>query len=198
MPDSTIGPPRNAPTNQNFLEMTSDNQDRILDFAATGMWWEITQSTADTNGELFEATNVVASGFAGPPLHTHPNAEESYHVLEGTLDVCVDGEWRQLGPGDSATVPAGVAHTLKNPHPGEVRLRNVHKPALNFERFFRRMHSLVAAGQLTLPPKNFGSLVRISMLFVDHENEIKSVKPPHAVMRILAFVGKCLGYKLPA
>ena len=178
--------------------MTSKGQDRILDFAAAGMWWEITKSTADTGGEFFEATNIVAPGFAGPPLHIHPHAEESYHVLEGTLDVRVGGEWRQLGPGDSATVPAGTAHTLKNPHPGEVRLLNVHKPALAFERFFRRMNALVVDGKLTLPPKNFGSLVHISMLFVEHENEIKSAKPPHAVMRALAFIGRLLGYKLPS
>jgi len=177
--------------------MTSNNQERILDFAATGMWWEITRTTADTDGEFFEAINVIAPGFAGPPLHIHPYAEESYHVLEGMMDVCVGGEWRQLAPGDSATVPAGVAHTLKNPHPVEVRLRNVHKPALAFERFFRRMHALVADGKLTLPPRNFGSLIRISMLFVEHENEIVSVKPPHAIMRALAIIGKLIGYELP-
>ena len=177
--------------------MTSTNQDRILDFAATGMWWEITKSTADTGGELLEAVNVVAPGFAGPPLHIHPHAEESYHVLEGTLDVCVGGQWRQLAPGEKVTVPAGTPHTLKNSHEAEVKLINVHKPALAFERFFRRMHTLVADGKLTLPPKNFGSLIRIAMLFVEHENEIKSAKPPHAMMRVLAFIGRLLGYKLP-
>lgn len=87
---------------------------------------------------------------------------------------------------------------MKNPHPVEARLRNVHKPALAFERFFRRMHTLVADGKLTLPPKNFASLIRISMLFVEHENEIKSANPPHAVMVALAFIGKLLGYKLPS
>ena len=178
--------------------MTAKDQDRILDFAATGMWWEITRSTADTGGEFFEAINVLEPGFAGPPLHIHPHAEESYHVLEGTLDVSVGGEWRQLGPGDSATVPVGIAHTLKNPHPVQVRLRNVHKPALAFERFFRRMHTLVTDGTLTLPPKNFRSLIHISMLFVEHEHEIKSSKPPHVVMCALAFLGRLLGYKLPS
>jgi hypothetical protein len=42
--------------------VTLKDQDRILDFAATGMWWEITKSTADTGGELFEAINVFAPG----------------------------------------------------------------------------------------------------------------------------------------
>jgi mannose-6-phosphate isomerase-like protein (cupin superfamily) len=177
--------------------MTTKDEARILDFAAIGMWWEITKSTADTDGELFEAINVVAPGFAGPPLHIHPHAEESYHVQTGTLDVRLDGEWRQLGPGESVTVPAGTAHTLKNSHPAEVRLLNVHKPALAFERFFRRFHALVSGGTLKLPPKDFGSLVLVSMLFVDHEEEIRSAKPPHTVMRVLAFLGQVLGYKLP-
>ena len=177
--------------------MTSTNETRILDFAATGMWWEITRSTADTNGELLEAINVLAPGFEGPPLHMHPHAEESYHVLDGQLDVCVGGEWRTLGPGESVSVSAGTPHTLKNAHPAEVRLQNIHRPALAFERFFRRMHALVASDQLTLPPKSFRSLVLISMLFVEHENEIKSAQPPHGLMRLLTTIGKLLGYQLP-
>jgi hypothetical protein len=64
-------------------------------------------------------------------------------VLAGTLDVCVGGEWRVLKPEQSVTVPAGTAHTLKNTHAEEVRLLNVHKPPLAFERFFRRFNTLV-------------------------------------------------------
>ena len=75
------------------------SKDRVLDFAPIGMWWEIARSTADTRGERFEAVNVLAPGFAGPPLHVHPHAEESYAVLSGVLDVCVDGRWRQLAEG---------------------------------------------------------------------------------------------------
>ncbi|EEF61795.1 cupin domain-containing protein [Pedosphaera parvula] len=177
--------------------MISKDHDRILDFAPIGMWWEITQSTADSDGRFFEAINVLVPGFAGPPLHIHPHAEESYQVLSGTLDVCVAGQWRELKPGESITVPAGTPHTLKNAHTEEVRLLNVHKPALGFERFFRRFHALVSAGRLKLPPKDFGSLVLVSMLFVDHEQEIKSAKPPHNMMRVLAFIGRLMGYKLP-
>lgn len=40
--------------------MTAKDQDRILDFAATGMWWEITHSTADTSGAFIEAINEGA------------------------------------------------------------------------------------------------------------------------------------------
>jgi quercetin dioxygenase-like cupin family protein len=178
--------------------MGSSDRDRILDFAPIGMWWEITRSTADTGGELFEALNVLAPGFAGPPLHTHPTAEESYAVLSGTLDICVGRQWRQLAPGESVTVPAGTPHTLKNGSGAEVRLVNVHKPALGFERFFRRFHALVCSGKLKLPPKDLQSAVLVSMLFSDHPGEIVSVTPSRRLMKVLAFTGKLLGYRLPA
>jgi quercetin dioxygenase-like cupin family protein len=177
--------------------MTIETDSRVLDFGAAGMWWEVTRSTADTAGAYFEAINVIRPGFDGPPLHAHPNAEESYAVTQGELDVCVAGAWRKLMAGESLTVPPGVAHTLKNSSPAEVRLVNVHKPALEFERFFRRMHAMIESGKMTLPPRGLGSLLGISMLFSAHEREIVSVKPPQAVMRALAGVGKLLGRKLP-
>jgi quercetin dioxygenase-like cupin family protein len=171
---------------------------RVLDFGSAGMWWEITRTTADTNGDYFEAVNVLKAGFGGPPLHAHPEAEETYAVTDGELDVCLAGTWRNLKAGESVTVPPGVPHTLRNAGAGEVRLLNTHKPALQFERFFRRMHAMIAAGELSLPPRGFGALLRIAMLFNGHPREIVSVKPPRPVIRLLAIMGKSLGYKLPS
>src|SRR5439155_19806781 len=130
-------------------------QDRILDFGPMGMRWEIKRSTSDTAGQSFEAINILAPGFSGPPLHTHPSAEESYEVLTGTLDVCVDGEWRQLEPGQSVKVPPGIPHTLRNQHATEVRLLNVHKPALEFELFLWKLQALEVDGRISLTSMNF-------------------------------------------
>ena len=177
--------------------MGSASEDRILDFGPIGMWWEITKSTADTGGELFEAINVLAPSFAGPPLHTHPTADESYAVVSGTLDVCLGGKWRKLGSGESVNVPAGTPHTLKNTSGAEVRLVNVHKPALDFERFFRRLHALVCSCGVKLPPNDLRSANLVSMLFSEYPREVISVKPSRRVMKALALVGKVFGYKLP-
>ena len=169
-----------------------------MDFGPVGMRWEITRSTADTSGALFEAINVIGPDFDGPPLHVHPEAVESYEVLSGVLEVCVNGQWRTLAAGESATVPAGTPHTLRNSSGAEVRILNVHQPALEFERFFRRLQALAVSGRMTLPPKNLRSAILISMLFVAHPREIYSIKPPRTAMRILAMLGKLLRYKLPA
>jgi hypothetical protein len=78
-----------------------------------------------------------------------------------------------------------------------VELINIHKPALEHERFFRRFHKLVINQGVKLPPNNFKSAVLLGMLFTEHEKEVTSVKPPRFVMRGLASIGKLLGYKLP-
>jgi mannose-6-phosphate isomerase-like protein (cupin superfamily) len=178
--------------------METASRERVLDFGPMGMWWEITKSTADTGGELFEAVNVLAPDIAGPPLHIHPTAEEIYEVVTGTLDVCIGGRWRKLAAGESVTVPPGTAHTLKNDSGTEVRLLNVHRPALEFERFFRRRHSLAVSGRVTFPPKGLRSAILLSMLFSEHPEEIISVKPPRLLMATLARVGRILRYQLPA
>ncbi len=80
----------------------------------------------------------------------------------------------------------------------EVRLINVHKPALGFERSFRRFHTLIRSGQMKLPPKDPRSVFLISMLFSDHPREIISVKPSRGFMKGMAFIGRhLLRYKLP-
>jgi mannose-6-phosphate isomerase-like protein (cupin superfamily) len=175
----------------------STDPDRILDFAPIGIWWEVTRSTADTDGEAFEAVNVLAPGFGGPPLHLYHEAEESYEVLSGTLDVCVDRPWRLLRPGESATVAAGTPHTLRNASGAEMRLINVHRPAIEIDRFFRRLHALVCSGGLKLPPKDLRSAILVSMLFSDHRREIVSVEPSRRTIRALSAVGKPARSKLP-
>jgi hypothetical protein len=51
----------------------SGGDDRRLDFRpGMGMWWEVTRSSEDTSGELFEATNWIEPRMPGPPVHVHP------------------------------------------------------------------------------------------------------------------------------
>jgi len=185
-------------TSQGETAATPAGGDRELDFnPGMEMRWEITRSGADTAGELFEATNWIGPGMAGPPVHVHPTADESYEVIEGALDVCVDGEWRTLRAGESATAPAGVPHTLRNATTEPVRIVNIHRPALQFEAMFREMQSLISQGKIKhLPPKEPRSAIYVAMLFGKYPDEIRVVKPPSTVFKSLAFVGRALGFKL--
>lgn len=178
--------------------MTADEggQSRILDFGQFPGRWEIIRSTAETQGELLEMRFEIQSAPGdSPPLHVHPGAEERYHVVSGVLEVNVDGEWQEVRAGETHAVPPGTPHTFRNKVP--VELINVHEPALEFERFFRRFHRLVREQGVGLPPRSLKSFVLLGMLFTEHEREVVSVLPPRVVMRVLARVGRLMGYRLP-
>jgi mannose-6-phosphate isomerase-like protein (cupin superfamily) len=152
----------------------------------------------DPDDSPWQVTMALAPRFAGPPLHVHPHQEERFEVLSGVLDVCIDGEWRELGPGERITVPAGVPHTIRNLHGEEMRALNAHAPALGFPHYMAGLHELVRSGKVrALPPKDPRSVIYLSMLFTAHERTLTSLRPPQRLMRILAFVGRRLGYRLP-
>ena len=125
----------------------------------------------------------------------HPGAEESYAVVEGALDVCVDGEWSTVRAGETAVVPAGVPHTLRTTEP--VQLVNIHRPAQQFEPFFRDMQRLIEQGKIKrLPPKEPRSAIYAAMLFIKYPDEIRVTKPPNGVFKALALVGRTLRFKI--
>jgi hypothetical protein len=79
----------------------------------------------------------------------------------------------------------------------QVRLVNIHRPALEFESFFREMHSLIQQGKIKrLPPKEPRSAIYAAMLFAKYPKEIRVTKPPNAVFKALALVGRALRFKL--
>ncbi len=145
----------------------------VLDFNPTvGM---LVEGAAPDHPETdpWRVIMVFAPNFAGPPLHVHPHQEESYEVLAGTLDVFIDASWREVRAGETIRVPAATPHTIRNLHPEEMRAVNVHAPALDFPRYMARLHELV------------------------HSGKVRSLPPKDPLMRILAFVGRRLGYELP-
>lgn len=65
----------------------------------------IVKATApDQPHTLFE---VVTRGPFGPPPHRQ-SWPETYYILEGALDVLIDGAWRAAAVGDTVHVPAGA------------------------------------------------------------------------------------------
>jgi quercetin dioxygenase-like cupin family protein len=113
-----------------------------------GSTYEVTAAAADSDGEFVGMTFTLPPGSVAPPPHVHPTQTEEYEMAEGELDVMVDGEWRTLSPGESASVPPGVLHTFKNRSGATVRVRNVHRPALRFEDYIEHIHRLMESREI--------------------------------------------------
>ena len=64
----------------------------------------------------------ASTGGAGdPPIH-EPGSRETVVVLEGEIELVVDGEVHRLATGDSATFDADLPHHLRNPAAEAARL----------------------------------------------------------------------------
>ena len=112
-----------------------------------GSVYVVRRPAAETDGAFVEMEFVLPPGCVPPPPHVHPSQVEDYEVLEGSFDVVVEGEWRTLAPGESASVPVGALHTFKNRSGEMVRVRNRHSPAMRFEEFIERVcRTLQSAG----------------------------------------------------
>jgi quercetin dioxygenase-like cupin family protein len=103
-----------------------------------GSVYLLLRASADSDGAVVEMEFVLPPGCVPPPPHVHRQQVEEYEVLEGRLEVMVEGTWRTLQEGDRAAVPAGALHTFRNRSGGTVRVHNRHRPAMRFEDFIER------------------------------------------------------------
>jgi hypothetical protein len=132
---------------------------------------------------------------SGTPVHVHPSATESYDVIEGQLEVMIDGTWRILSVGESASVPPGVAHTFRNPIGAVSRVRNVHAPAMRFGEYFGTIHRIVESGSVAHDRMTPKAMLYLAVVMLWFKSEIVSVSPPHLVVALSAKVAKLLGYE---
>ena len=64
-----------------------------------------------TQQSLAEAR--VPPGASTTP-HYHPRTEEIYYILSGQGRIRIEGEVRDVGPGDAIAIPPGSIHTITN------------------------------------------------------------------------------------
>jgi quercetin dioxygenase-like cupin family protein len=98
---------------------------------------------------LLAADDVELAWVSGPvgpgaPPHAHP-WRETFGVMEGVLDVDIDGRSERIGAGEMTTIPGGSTHAFTFVDPG-TRFLLVSHSKHSFE-FFAEMSERV-----TLPP----------------------------------------------
>ena len=91
---------------------------------------------------MFELT--VPPGARVPPPHSHTDNEEIAYVLEGRLRYSVDGEVRDLGPGERMYTPRGAVHAFSNPHDRPARALIVLTPDIGAQ-YFRDVAAVAGA-----------------------------------------------------
>ena len=93
------------------------------------------RTAADTNGELLELDDFWARPDHRVAEHVHPEMEERWEVIDGTVRFQVDGVEHTAGTGDVVVAPAGARHASWNAGNGPAHLRIQMRPARRWEDF---------------------------------------------------------------
>jgi quercetin dioxygenase-like cupin family protein len=155
----------------------------------------LVRTAAETNGDLLEMEATYEPGSVEPLEHFHPNQDEHFEIVTGTIEARIGGERRTLRAGDSVDVPAGTVHAMWNGGDGEASVRWETRPALRTEEFFRTIGALAQDGRLT--PRGPKDPLVGAAVMQEFRNEFRPTTPPAAVQAIafpvLSVVARALG-----
>lgn len=108
--------------------------------------WLATESETDGAYLLFE--DALDAGKV-TPLHLHPEADETFYMLEGEVRLHIDGDEQALGMGGIAIVPRGVPHAFMVTTP-TARMLCLQTPG-GGEAFYRHASDPAGAGEPPMP-----------------------------------------------
>jgi mannose-6-phosphate isomerase-like protein (cupin superfamily) len=127
----------------------------------------------DTGGSYALIESNPPPGFPGPPPHIHHREDEAFYVLEGEIELNVEGNVSRVKPGTFVHVPRGTLHTFSNPGETPARFLALISPA-GFERWFEDFGE--PATDLSSAPQGAPDVERI--LATAHEYGLEFPPPP--------------------
>lgn len=89
---------------------------------------------AQSDGAYFIMEALVPPD-GGPPPHIHRREQESFYLLEGTLDIQMGDKVVQASQGDFVHIPLGTVHCFRNTGSGTARMLLIFSPG-GIEGFF--------------------------------------------------------------
>jgi mannose-6-phosphate isomerase-like protein (cupin superfamily) len=174
-------------------------KNQILDMSPLGMVFTVVKSKEDTDGksldlewELLPKCNMI-----DPLYHIHPEAIETYHILEGEMEFYIKDKWISTKKGDKLKVDVGVKHAFRNPTDKIVKVYNTHEPAFDMEDYFEDVCKVVELAKNSktnnVSMKNLKTLLLFGALMKNYRKEIIAVNPPDFLVRTLGVIARVLG-----
>ncbi len=125
-------------------------------FTMLGTSMRLITTGGDSGGRYTVLEQITPPGW-GPPRHIHSREDEIFYVLEGSYELHVGHERRNLSAGGSAILPRGIPHGFRNILSTDSRLLCIISPG-GFEEYF------LALAKCS-PPPNPGQLVELARPF---------------------------------
>ena len=142
-----------------------------------------TQTSADTCGELLAFDMTLSVDGHVPGAHVHPEQEERFEIVAGTMTFRMNGKRVVAGPGEVVVVPAGARHRFANGGEEEVQVRVEVRPALKMEELLENTVALAKEGKTNR--KGMPKPVHLALFVTEYEREVRAPFPPPALVRAL-------------
>jgi quercetin dioxygenase-like cupin family protein len=156
---------------------------QIIENPVSGERIEFLQTAADTNGELLELELTLAADGRVPGAHVHPEQEERFEVLEGTMKFRLGMRTIVAEAGDTVVVPAGRVHKFTNGGDGEARARVQVLPALAMEELLTATAELAHDGHVMA--SGMPKPLHLALFVQRFRREVRAPFPPAPVVRAL-------------
>ena len=141
--------------------------ERTIINTATGEKATYLETSLETGGAR-SCLEVETKPGGGVPVHQHAEHDELIEVLDGEIEVTMNGKKRRLGPGERVLIERGTAHRWCNPSADrDLKFRGGMTPGHpDFELFLRVYYGLGRDGELGADklPRRFGDLALLGEL----------------------------------
>ena len=155
-----------------------------------------TQTAADTRGELLAFDMTLSVDGHVPGAHVHPEQEERFEIVSGTMKFRMNGKKIVAGPGDVVVVPAGARHKFANCGDTDAHVRVEVRPAMKMEDLLENTVALATEGKTNR--KGMPKPVHLALFVREYEREVRAPFPPPAVVKALmaplAAIGRARGH----
>ena len=144
----------------------------------------ILRSARDTSGRVLDWELRLAPGGRVPSSHAHPEQQETFTVLEGTMRFRVG--WRRITarPGQRVIVPAGTVHHFANAGEDTATVAVESRPALGMQELLETAAAMAQdqhrAGRMLPRPLD------LALFMTEFEHEVRAPVLPRAVVRGVA------------
>jgi quercetin dioxygenase-like cupin family protein len=169
---------------------------QIIHNPVTGERIEFLRTAADTGGELLEFELELTPDGRVPGAHAHPEQEERFHVLEGTMRFRLGLRTIVAEAGDTVVVPAGRVHRFANGGNGPARARVEVEPALDMEDLLCTTAELAEDGDVLA--SGMPKPLHLALFVHRFRREVRAPFPPawmvHALLAPLAAVARSRGH----
>jgi len=161
-------------------------KNKVIQNKITGMSIRCLQTSADTHGQLLEVEATYPGQSTEPPLHFHPEQDETFQILEGELNIRMDGEVKRYQTGDLIFIPRKKIHSMWNSSGNSTVVNWKVEPAMNTEDMMATIAALANNGLTN--KKGVPKLLFTVLIIKNYAEVFRLPKPPFAVQKIILWV----------